>query len=66
MKRQVPETAQLLTARELADYLKLHQGTIYRMLKAGQLPGFRVGTDWRFNRDDIDRWLTEREKKVKT
>jgi excisionase family DNA binding protein len=66
MKRRAPETAQLLTVRDLADYLKLHPGTIYRMLKAGQLPGFRVGSDWRFNRDDIDRWLTEREKKVKT
>jgi hypothetical protein len=25
-------------------------------LKKGQLPGFKIGSDWRFNREAIDKW----------
>lgn len=46
----------VLTVRELAAYLHVHQSTIYRMLKRSQLPAFRVGSDWRFNVERIDRW----------
>jgi excisionase family DNA binding protein len=46
----------VLTVRELADYLHVHQSTIYRMLKRSQLPAFRIGSDWRFNVENIDRW----------
>ena len=46
----------VLTVRELAVYLNVHQSTIYRLLKRSQLPGFRIGSDWRFNLETIDRW----------
>ena len=46
----------VLTVKEVADYLHVHQSTIYRMLKRAQLPAFRVGSDWRFNVETIDRW----------
>ena len=46
----------VLTVKEVADYLHVHQSTIYRMLKRAQLPAFRVGSDWRFNVEEIDRW----------
>jgi len=55
--------APVLTVNELCDYLKVHSSTIYRLLKTGQLPAFRVGSDWRFNVEEIERWLTEREKR---
>jgi excisionase family DNA binding protein len=45
-----------MTVRELADYLRVHPTTIYCQLKCGQLPAFRVGSDWRFNVETIDRW----------
>jgi excisionase family DNA binding protein len=51
--------APVLTVNELSDYLKVHPTTIYRLLKAGQLPGFRIGSDWRFNVEEIERWLAE-------
>jgi len=54
--------APVLTVNELCDYLKVHQATIYRLLKTGQLPAFRIGRDWRFNVEEIERWLAEREK----
>jgi excisionase family DNA binding protein len=46
----------VLTVKEAADYLHVHQSTIYRMLKRSQLQAFRVGSDWRLNVETIDRW----------
>jgi hypothetical protein len=34
---------------------------VYRLLRAKQLPGFRVGSEWRFSLDVIDRWRSEEE-----
>jgi len=48
---------EIMTVAELAAYLRVHPSTIYRLLKAHKLPGFRIGSDWRFNIEDIDRWL---------
>ena len=47
--------SKLLTVDELSEHLRVHKTTIYRMLKEGKLPGFRVGTDWRFDVDVIER-----------
>ena len=64
MKRAVPDIAPaVMTVNDLARYLKVHPSTIYRLLKTGQLPAFKVGGDWRFNREQIDRWRVEREAK---
>jgi excisionase family DNA binding protein len=45
-----------MTVHELAEYLRVHPSTIYRLLRHGALPAFRVGSDWRFSREAIDRW----------
>lgn len=47
----------LMTASELARYLRVNRRTLYRMLKHGQLPGIRMGGTWRFQKSDIDDWL---------
>ncbi len=49
-------TTKVLTVNELAEYLRVHRSTIYRLLKKGQLPGFKIGSDWRFNVEVIDDW----------
>jgi excisionase family DNA binding protein len=51
----------MLTVEEVADYLRVSRSTICRLLKRKELPGFKVGSDWRFNVETIDRWLAERE-----
>jgi excisionase family DNA binding protein len=55
------ENAHVLTVKELSDYLKVHPSTIYRQLKRGNLPAFKVGSDWRFNIESIDRWRLEQD-----
>src|SRR2546430_849234 len=48
--------AKVITIGELAEYLRVHRSTLYRLLRKGQLPGFKIGSDWRFNVEAIDRW----------
>jgi excisionase family DNA binding protein len=50
------ESSRVMTVKELSDYLKVHPSTVYRQLKRGALPAFKVGSDWRFNVESIDRW----------
>ena len=38
----------VMTLREVSEYLKVHPSTIYRQLKRGLIPAFKVGSDWRF------------------
>jgi excisionase family DNA binding protein len=47
----------VLTIEEVADYLRVHRSTIYRLLHTKQLPAFKIGGDWRFNQESIDRWI---------
>jgi excisionase family DNA binding protein len=50
----------MLTAQELAAYLRVNRSTVYRLLKKGELPGFRIGSEWRFRIEDVNRWFRER------
>src|SRR5271154_4906369 len=54
----------VMTVKELSDYLRVHPSTIYKLLRRGELPGFRIGTDWRFNAEVIDKWCLERNMKL--
>ena len=56
--------ARVMTLEEVAEYLRVHPSTIYRLLKKKQLPAFKVGSDWRFNLESIDRWREEAEKQT--
>jgi excisionase family DNA binding protein len=56
-----PSLTQVLTVDEVAIYLRVHASTIYRLVKKHQIPAFKVGGDWRFNRGSIDGWLAQAE-----
>lgn len=51
----------VMTVREVAAYLRVHPTTIYRLLKQGQIPGFRIDTDWRFHIKAIEEWQSRME-----
>jgi excisionase family DNA binding protein len=50
----------LMTIEEVASYLRLSKDTVYRMAQVGKIPAHKVGAQWRFRREDVDRWLEER------
>jgi excisionase family DNA binding protein len=56
----------VLSVKDLAHYLQVHKTTIYRLLKAKRLLAFKLGRDWRFNVEAIDRWRIEGERKSHT
>lgn len=56
-----PASAGIMTARELASYLRVHTSTIYLLLRQRKLPGFKVGSSWRFKRLAIEEWLARRQ-----
>lgn len=54
-----PSENEILTIKEVADYLKVTERTIYRLAAAKQIPAFKVGGSWRFARADIDSWIRQ-------
>ncbi|HKV55545.1 MAG TPA: helix-turn-helix domain-containing protein [Candidatus Binataceae bacterium] len=58
--------ATVLTLEEVAQYLRVHPSTIYRLVKKKQLPAFKVGSDWRFNLESIDRWRADAEREARS
>ena len=47
----------IMTIKEVAEYLKLKEKTAYRLAAEGKIPGFKVGGAWRFKRGEIDTWI---------
>ena len=49
----------VMTSTEAADYLKMHVKTVCRLAKEGKIPAKKVGSEWRFLKAVLDRWLTK-------
>jgi len=57
MEKKESILAQMMTTKELAEYLKLHEITISKYAKQGLIPGIRIGRVWRFDKGAIDEWI---------
>lgn len=49
--------ADVLTACEVGDLLRLPTSSVYDLARRGLLPAHRVGRAWRFIRQEIQEWL---------
>ena len=49
----------VLTIGEVAEMLRVHPTTVYRLLKRGDIPGFKIGGNWRVSVSVLDRWMSE-------
>jgi excisionase family DNA binding protein len=52
-----------LTVKEVSELLKIHEATVYKMIRKGKIPAFKIGSDWRFLRHRIVRWLAEQRRR---
>lgn len=50
-----------LTVKDVANLLVVTEKTIYRWLKQGSLPAYRVSNHYRFNRAELLEWATSRQ-----
>ena len=53
------ERTQIMTTKEISKYLGVHEMTVYRWLKKGVIPGFKIGGRWRSKKDLLDSYLAQ-------
>ena len=56
---QMENPKSVLTIGEVAEMLRVHPTTVYRLLKRGDIPGFKIGGNWRVSVNALDRWMSE-------
>lgn len=50
---------EIMSIKEVAEYLGIHEITVYKLVNEGKLPGFKVGGQWRFQKDTLDKWIAD-------
>jgi excisionase family DNA binding protein len=50
----------IMTTAEVADYLRVHPSTVYKLLRQHNIPAIRIGSDWRFNKLELDKWMARK------
>lgn len=53
-KNKAPE---ILTTKQLAEYLQMDEATVYRLARKRKIPAIKILGQWRFKKDVIDRWI---------
>lgn len=51
---------EILTTKEVAEYLSIHPLTVLRYARQGKIPGFKIGTDWRFHKKYLEKWIKQK------
>ncbi len=51
---------EIMTPSEVADLLKIHLKTVYKLAEKGVIPGNRIGRSWRFSRNDVMELVSSR------
>lgn len=52
-------SAEIMTVRELALYLKTSEAKVYHLARLREIPAFRIGNSWRFKKKMIDVWARQ-------
>jgi len=55
----------LLTLRQVSEKLQISDNTLYKLARKGEIPAIKIGNQWRFKAQDIERWLEEQKRKKK-
>ena len=58
-RRKVVKDSAIMTVKDVAEYLRMSEAKIYKLVKEGVLPVVRIGKSWRFRKDLLDDWLKE-------
>lgn len=57
------KSKEVMTVKEIADYLDVHPMTIYKHVKQGKIPAFKIGASWRISKTSIQKWMKENEQR---
>lgn len=53
------EEKEIMTVKQVAEYLQMDDHTIYKLARSGQIPSIKIAGQWRFKKDVIDKWISE-------
>jgi len=51
---------EIMTAKEVAEYLSIHPLTVHKYAREGKIPAFKIGTDWRFHKKYLEKWIRQK------
>ena len=57
VKTDMEGFSEIMTLEETAKYLKIGKSTLYKMAREGKIPAVKIANQWRFRKEDIDKWL---------
>jgi len=60
MKKKKSQAPEILTVKQLASYLQMDEYTIYRLARSGKIPAMKIGAEWRFKKNLIDKWIEKK------
>ena len=50
---------EIMTVKQVAEYLQMDEHTIYKLARSGQIPSIKIAGQWRFKKEVIDKWISE-------
>lgn len=56
------KSAEVISVPEASAFLGIHRNTLYKLIREGEIPAFRLmtGGRWRFRRSELEQWLEDR------
>jgi len=49
----------IMSIKEVANYLKIKEQTVYRLVQQGKIPALKIGGQWKIKKEHIDRLFDE-------
>jgi len=54
------EEKEIITVKQVAEYLQMDEHTVYKLARSGLIPSLKIASQWRFKKDIIDKWISEK------
>lgn len=54
--------AEILNMQEACQFLRIAKPTLYKYIRTGEIPAFKMGRVWRFHKASLEDWVMERMK----
>ncbi len=61
--RRTATPSPIMTLAEVAQYLRVNRNTLYKLIRRGQIPVFKIGSDYRFDKNEIEKLMSNRQVK---
>lgn len=48
---------EIMNIDEVSKYLRTSRSSLYKLAQEGKIPSQKIGRNWRFRKEAIERWL---------